>query len=73
MAAKLSAGPTRRRGIADTGWLVTLSGASRLRVVEGVIEGKADTVLAASIFHYAEHTVAEAKVRTAAAIPVRPA
>ena len=43
-------------------------------LVEGVIEGKADAVLAASIFHYGEHTVAEAKARMAAAgIPVRPA
>lgn len=43
-------------------------------LVEGVIEGKADAVLAASIFHYGEHTVAEAKARMAqAGIPVRPA
>jgi cyclase len=43
-------------------------------LVEGVTEGKADAVLAASIFHYGEHTVAEAKARMAAAgIPVRPA
>ena len=43
-------------------------------LVEGVTEGKADAVLAASIFHYGEHTVAEAKARMAqAGIPVRPA
>ena len=43
-------------------------------LVEGVTEGKADAVLAASIFHYGEHTIAEAKTRMAAAgIPVRPA
>jgi len=30
-------------------------------LVEGVTKGKADAVLAASIFHFAEHTVAEAK------------
>ena len=43
-------------------------------LVEGVIDGKADAVLAASIFHYGEHTIAEAKTRMAAAgIPVRPA
>ena len=43
-------------------------------LVEGVVEGKADAVLAASIFHYGEHTVAEAKSRMAAAgITVRPA
>lgn len=30
-------------------------------LVDGVIEGKADAVLAASIFHFGEHTIAEAK------------
>jgi len=30
-------------------------------LVEGVIEGKADAVLAASIFHFAEYSIAEAK------------
>ncbi len=30
-------------------------------LVEGITDGKADAVLAASIFHYGEHTVAEAK------------
>jgi len=29
--------------------------------VEGVTEGKADAVLAASIFHFGEHTIPEAK------------
>ena len=43
-------------------------------LVDGVIEGKADAVLAASIFHYGEHTIAEAKARMArAGIAVRPA
>ena len=43
-------------------------------LVEGVLEGGADAVLAASIFHFGEHTVAEAKSHMAAAgIPVRPA
>ncbi len=43
-------------------------------LVEGVLEGKADAVLAASIFHYGEHTIAEAKVRMSqAGIAVRPA
>ena len=43
-------------------------------LVEGIIDGKADAVLAASIFHYGEHTIAEAKTRmTQAGIPVRPA
>jgi cyclase len=30
-------------------------------LVDGIVEGKADAVLAASIFHFAEHTVPEAK------------
>lgn len=42
-------------------------------LVEGVVEGGADAVLAASIFHFGEHTVAEAKaVMAAAGITVRP-
>ncbi len=41
-------------------------------LVEGVTEGKADAVLAASIFHFGEYTIAEAKRHMAAAgIPVR--
>ncbi len=41
-------------------------------LVEGVIEGHASAVLAASIFHFGEYSVAEAKARMAAAgIPVR--
>jgi imidazole glycerol-phosphate synthase subunit HisF len=43
-------------------------------LVEGVAVGRADAVLAASIFHFREHTVAEAKAEMAAAgITVRPA
>jgi cyclase len=43
-------------------------------LVEGVTAGGADAVLAASIFHFGEHTVAEAKqVMAAAGLPVRPA
>jgi len=43
-------------------------------LVEGAVEGKADAVLAASIFHFGEYTVAEAKAHMAAAgINVRPA
>jgi cyclase len=43
-------------------------------LVDGVVEGGADAVLAASIFHFAQHSVAEAKARLAAAgITVRPA
>jgi cyclase len=43
-------------------------------LVEGIVEGHADAVLAASIFHFGEHTIAEAKAHMAAAgITVRPA
>lgn len=42
-------------------------------LVEGVLEGHAAAVLAASIFHFGEHSIAEAKKAMAAAgIPVRP-
>lgn len=41
-------------------------------LAEGVLEGKADGVLAASIFHYGEHTVGDAKRYLASrGIPVR--
>ena len=43
-------------------------------LAEGVTDGGADAVLSASIFHFGEHTVAEAKaVMAAAGITVRPA
>ena len=35
-------------------------------LADGVIEGKADAVLAASIFHFAEYTIYQAKERMAA-------
>ena len=42
-------------------------------LVDGVVDGGADAVLAASIFHFREHTVAEAKaVMSAAGITIRP-
>ena len=42
-------------------------------LVDGVLEGGADAVLAASIFHFGEHTVAEAKqVLASRGITVRP-
>ena len=42
-------------------------------LVDGVVDGGADAVLAASIFHFGEHTVAEAKaVLAAAGVTVRP-
>ena len=41
---------------------------------EGLVEGRADAVLAASMFHFRETTVAEAKAYLAeAGVPVRPA
>lgn len=41
-------------------------------LVEGVTEGHASAVLAASIFHFGEHTIGEAKAHMAAAgVPVR--
>jgi imidazole glycerol-phosphate synthase subunit HisF len=43
-------------------------------LIDGVVEGGADAVLAASIFHFGEHTVAEAKARLAeGGVVVRPA
>jgi imidazole glycerol-phosphate synthase subunit HisF len=43
-------------------------------LVEGVTEGRADAVLAASIFHFGQHTIADAKAAMAeAGIAVRPA
>ncbi|MDF2095707.1 imidazole glycerol phosphate synthase subunit HisF [Aquibaculum arenosum] len=43
-------------------------------LVEGVRDGHASAVLAASIFHFGDHSVAEAKAALAAAgVPVRPA
>ncbi len=42
-------------------------------LAEGVVDGHADAVLAASIFHFGEFTVAEAKAHlTAAGVTVRP-
>ncbi|CAN5527482.1 imidazole glycerol phosphate synthase subunit HisF [soil metagenome] len=43
-------------------------------LVDGVVDGGADAVLAASIFHFREHTVADAKALMASAgVNVRPA
>jgi cyclase len=48
--------------------VIASGGVGALRhLVEGVTEGGADAVLAASIFHFGEHTVAEAKAEMAAA------
>lgn len=47
--------------------VIASGGVGELRhLVEGVTEGKADAVLAASIFHFGRHTVAEAKRELAA-------
>jgi len=41
-------------------------------LVDGIVQGRADAVLAASIFHYGEYTVGQAKARMAErGIPVR--
>jgi cyclase len=55
--------------------VIASGGVGTLRhLVEGVVDGGADAVLAASIFHFAQHSVAEAKATLAAAgITVRPA
>ena len=43
-------------------------------LADGALEGGADAVLAASIFHFAEHSVREAKEHLAArGVPIRPA
>jgi len=42
-------------------------------LVEGAVAGLADAVLAASIFHFGEYTIGEAKAHMeAAGVPVRP-
>src|SRR5690606_10098942 len=53
--------------------VIASGGAGKLEhLVEAIQEGQADAVLCASIFHYGEYTVAEAKAAMAAAgIPVR--
>ncbi len=64
------------RAIADsvTVPVIASGGVGNLdHLVEGVVEGGADAVLAASIFHFREHTVAEAKqVMASAGLTVRP-
>ena len=53
--------------------VIASGGAGTLEhLAEGLLAGKADAVLAASIFHYREYTVREAKEYLAArGIPVR--
>ena len=64
---------TRRVSEAVSIPVIASGGVGNLQhLVDGVKQGKADAVLAASIFHYGEHTVGEAKARMAArGIPVR--
>jgi cyclase len=54
--------------------VVASGGVGRLQdLVDGAVAGHADAVLAASIFHFGEATVADAKAALAAAgVPVRP-
>ena len=65
------------RAVTDTvGIPVIASGGvgTLAHLAEGVTEGHADAVLAASIFHFGEHTIAEAKAAMqAAGVTVRPA
>lgn len=64
-----------RRVVESTGIPVVASGGVGKveHLVEGAVEGKADAVLAASIFHFGEATVADAKRALAAAgVAVRP-
>ncbi len=65
------------RAIADTVNIPVIAsgGVGNLdHLVAGITEGGADAVLAASIFHFGEHTVAEAKQHLASAgVTVRPA
>ncbi len=64
-----------RRVVEATGIPVVASGGvgSVAHLVEGAVAGMADAVLAASIFHYGEVTIAEAKAAlTAAGVGVRP-
>ena len=53
--------------------VIASGGAGTLdHLVDAVLDGGADAVLCASIFHYGQHTVREAKQRMrAAGIPVR--
>ena len=56
------------RGVADavTIPVIASGGVGNLdHLAEGVLQGRADAVLAASIFHYGEYTVRQAKERMA--------
>ena len=64
------------RAVADVATvpLIASGGVGSLdHLVEGAVDGGADALLAASIFHFGEHSVAEAKAYLAAAgVGVRP-
>jgi imidazole glycerol-phosphate synthase subunit HisF len=64
---------TRAVAEAVTVPVIASGGAGELRhLEEGILEGGADAVLCASIFHYGTHTIREAKLRLRdAGIPVR--
>lgn len=65
---------TRAIGDAVTVPVIASGGVGSIdHLVEGVTVGRADAVLAASIFHFGEHTIGEAKAAmSAAGINVRP-
>lgn len=65
---------TRRVTGAVTVPVIASGGVGTLdHLVEGIVEGGADAVLAASIFHFGEYSIADAKDRlTAAGLSVRP-
>ena len=67
-------GLTRAVSDAVTVPVIASGGVGNLdHLVEGVRDGHASAVLAASIFHFGTHTIAEAKARMAeAGIPMRP-
>ena len=53
--------------------VIASGGVGLQHLVDGVVEGHASAVLAASIFHFGEFTIAEAKAHmTAQGVPVRP-
>ena len=54
--------------------VVASGGVGRLQdLVDGAVTGRADAVLAASIFHFGEATIADAKAAlSGAGVPVRP-
>jgi cyclase len=53
--------------------VIASGGVGRLEhLYEGLVYGKADAVLAASIFHYGDHTIAQAKeYLSSRGVPIR--